>query len=103
MNILDEYYPNEWYHRHRKPKSAILIIIRGHHHHHPRQESKMLTVHVNDNPGRAIYQEFDGLNGTGNKVPPVGTVTYASDNPAVAVVDAATGALVYVAEGTAVI
>lgn len=33
------------------------------------------------------FTEFDGPNGTGNKVPPSGPITYASDNPAVATVD----------------
>ena len=60
-----------------------------------------LTVHVNDKPGVAVYQEFDGPNGTGNKVPPTGTVAYASDNPAVATVDPTSGQLAYVGAGTA--
>jgi hypothetical protein len=60
-----------------------------------------LTVHLNDKPGTAKYQEFDGLAGTGNKVPPTGVVAYASDTPTVATVDPVTGALVYVSAGTA--
>ena len=62
-----------------------------------------LTVHLNDKPGTAKYQEFDGLAGTGNKVPPTGAVVYASDTPAVATVDHNTGALVYLSAGTATI
>jgi hypothetical protein len=62
-----------------------------------------LQVHVNDKPGTAKYQEFDGPNGTGNKVPPTGAVVYASDTPSVATVDPATGQLAYVAAGTATI
>ena len=58
-----------------------------------------LTVHVNDVPGVAIYQEFDGPNGTGNMVPPTGTVAYKSDNPSVATVDATTGQLAYLSAG----
>lgn len=60
-----------------------------------------LTVHLNDAPVTALFEEFAGLNGTGQKVPPTGTVLYKSDNEAVATVDAATGALSYVAEGQA--
>lgn len=62
-----------------------------------------LTVHVNDVPGKAIYQEFDGPNGTGNKVPPTGTVTYSSSDPTVATVDPITGALAYLKAGSTVI
>ena len=62
-----------------------------------------LSVHVNDKPGTAKYQEFDAPNGQGNKVPPVGVVAYASDTPAVATVDASTGQLAYLSAGTATI
>ena len=60
-----------------------------------------LTVHLNDAPGSAVFQEFDGLNGTGNKVPAIGPVTFASDNTAVATVDPNTGALGYIGAGIA--
>lgn len=62
-----------------------------------------LTVHLNDKPGSAKYQEFDGAGGTGNKVPATGAVAYASDTPAVATVDPVTGQLAYVSAGTATI
>jgi hypothetical protein len=62
-----------------------------------------LTVHLSDKPGTAHYQEFDGPNGTGNKVPPTQAVGYMSDNVTVATVDVATGQLAYVGEGVAVI
>lgn len=62
-----------------------------------------LTVHLNDKPGIASYQEFDGPGGTGNKVPPTGAVAYASDAPAVATVDPATGQLAYLSAGVATI
>jgi uncharacterized protein YjdB len=98
-------------HRRRRIRSSTLTFRFRHHDDYDsdiddykkRETTLMLTVHLNDRPGSAVYQEFDGLNGTGNKVPPVGAVVYASDNPAVAVVDPATGALVYVSAGTAVI
>jgi hypothetical protein len=36
----------------------------------------------------AVFTEFDGPNGTGNPVPAIGPVNFASDNQAVATVDA---------------
>lgn len=62
-----------------------------------------LSVHLSDKPGSAVFAEFTGANGTGVKVPPVGAVTFASDTPATATVDPNTGALTYIAAGTAVI
>jgi hypothetical protein len=62
-----------------------------------------LTVHVNDKPGTAIFTEFDGPGGTGNKVPPVGAVSFTSSDPAVATVDATTGALGYLTAGSTTI
>ncbi len=49
---------------------------------------------------QAVFQEFDGPNGTGNPVPAAGPVNFASDNTAVATVDAS-GAVTAVAAGTA--
>lgn len=60
-----------------------------------------LTVHVNDVPGTALFQEWSGPSGTGIVVPPVGAVTYASDNTAVATVDPNSGQLAYVSAGSA--
>lgn len=62
-----------------------------------------VTVHINDAPGSALFQEWSGLNGTGIVVPPTGAVTHASDTPAVATVDPNSGALAYVSAGTATI
>lgn len=61
----------------------------------------MLTVKMGDKPGGAVFQEFDGPNGTGNKVAPIGAVVFSSDNPAVATVDPSTGALAYISPGSA--
>src|SRR5579864_1721751 len=73
----------------RKAVSATLSFITS------QGETKMpLTVHLNDKPGTAKYQEFDGLAGTGNKVPPTGAVVYASETPAAATLDPHTAALV---------
>lgn len=65
------------------------------------ETSMPLTVHINDVPGVASFQEFSGPSGTGIVVPPVGAVTFASDNPAVATVDPTSGALAYISAGTA--
>jgi uncharacterized protein YjdB len=62
-----------------------------------------LIVHVNDKPGTAVYQEFDGPNGTGNKVPPTGVVAYASSDPTVATVDPVSGLLGYLKAGSTTI
>jgi hypothetical protein len=62
-----------------------------------------LTVKLSDKPGQAVYQEWDGPNGTGNHIPASGTVAYSSDNPAVATVDPNTGQLAYIAIGSTTI
>jgi hypothetical protein len=49
----------------------------------------------------ATFLEWSGPNGTGSQVPPVGAVTYASDNPAVATVNPNTGIATGVSAGTA--
>lgn len=62
-----------------------------------------LTVHVNDIPGSALYQEFAGPNGTGQVVPALGKVVYTSSDPTVATVDPVTGAFVYLKAGVTTI
>lgn len=52
--------------------------------------------------GQAKFTEFDGPNGTGNEVPPVGQVVYESGDPAIATIDA-TGLVTGVAPGTVVL
>lgn len=49
---------------------------------------------------QAVFQEWTGPSGTGTKVPNAGPVTFSSDNTAVATVDASTGAVTGVADGT---
>jgi hypothetical protein len=82
-----------------RAESATLTLVTHPRHNH-KGEHMPLTVHVNDKPGLAVFQEFDGPTGTGNKVPPTGAVTFASSNPAVATVDATSGALAYLSAGT---
>jgi hypothetical protein len=84
-------------HRKHRKRSAVLFFRTS------EGDFMDLTAHVNDKPGKAIFTEFDGLSGTGNKVPPVGAVGWTSSDPTVATVDPATGALVYLKAGTATI
>lgn len=79
-----------------EPKSATLTFVTE------QGETTMpLTVKMGDKPGGAVFQEFDGPNGTGNKVAPLGPVVFSSDNPAVATIDPATGAFAYISPGVA--
>lgn len=79
----------------RVPVSATLTFLNS------KGEPMASQAHVNDKPGKYQYQEFDGPAGSGNKVPPTGAVAYASDNPAVATIDPASGQLTYVGAGVA--
>lgn len=57
-------------------------------------------------PGKtavAVLHEFDGLNGTGNEVAPIGPVSYTSSDTTVATVDPSSGLVTAVAAGTATI
>jgi hypothetical protein len=58
------------------------------------------TIVVGGAGAVARFEEFKGPNGTGNPVPPVGPVVFASDSPAVATVDS-NGNVSAVAPGTA--
>lgn len=49
----------------------------------------------------AVLHEWSQPGGAGVELPPVGPVTYASDNPAAATVDPNTGVILGVAAGTA--
>jgi hypothetical protein len=60
-----------------------------------------VTVHISDAPLLTVAQEWDGPNGTGNKNPAEGNITFSSDNPAAVTVNAQTGQLAYVAAGVA--
>ena len=60
-------------------------------------------IHLNSTTAQVTFAEFDGPNGTGNKVPPVGPVTFTSDTPATLTVDPATGKITPVAIGQATI
>ena len=51
----------------------------------------------------STWQEWSGPNGTGDKLPPAGPVTYASSDATIATVDANTGVVTGVAAGTATI
>lgn len=51
----------------------------------------------------SVYQEFDGPNGTGNPLPSAGPVSYATSDASIATVDASSGQVTAVANGTATI
>lgn len=57
------------------------------------------TIAVGGKGAQAVYQEFSGPNGTGQVVPPTGTVSYSSENTAIATVDPASGLCTAVAPG----
>lgn len=77
-----------------RSKSATLRFSKG-------EPNMPLTALVTDTPATAVFQEWSGPSGTGDKLPSAGTVTFSSDNQAVATVDSQTGLLTYVAAGTA--
>jgi uncharacterized protein YjdB len=45
------------------------------------------TIHVNGHGASSVFTEFDAPGGTGNKVPPIGPVTFSSSDTTVATVD----------------
>ncbi len=49
----------------------------------------------------SLFQEWTGQNGTGDVVPSAGSISFSSDNPAVATVDPASGVATGVSAGTA--
>lgn len=60
------------------------------------------TIHLNSTTAAVTFQEFDGPGGTGNKVPPIGPMSFTSDTPATLTVDS-TGKITPVAIGTATV
>jgi len=62
-----------------------------------------LSIALNSNGAQATFTEFDGPNGTGNQVPPVGAVTFSSSATNIATVDPASGKVTPIAAGTATI
>lgn len=61
------------------------------------------SIHLNSTTAQVKFQEFDGPGGTGNPLPPVGPMNFASDTPATLTVDPATGKITPVAIGTATV
>jgi hypothetical protein len=77
-----------------RPRLSATLHVQG--------ENNMATLLVGKT-GQANWQEFSGPNGTGDKLPPAGAVSYTSSNPAVATVDPSSGLVTAVAVGTATI
>lgn len=75
-----------------KAQSATLTII----------GENMATILVGKT-AQAVWQEFSGPNGTGDKLPTAGAVTYSSSDPTIATVDPSSGLITAVALGTATI
>jgi hypothetical protein len=73
--------------------SARLTVTRKGDHHMP------ASIPVGKT-GTAQWQEFSGPNGTGDKLPPAGPVTFSSDNTSVATVDPSSGLVTAMAAGT---
>lgn len=59
------------------------------------------SMHVNGTGGTSVLTGFDGPSGSGKQVPLIGPVTWVSDQPGFATVDANTGATAPVAAGVA--
>jgi hypothetical protein len=64
--------------------------IHGQHSQHSGDQGMPATILVGKT-AQAIFQEFSGPNGTGDKLPPAGAVTFSSSNPSVASVDPSSG------------
>jgi Big-like domain-containing protein len=77
-----------------RAESATLTFINS------KGEKMPATIAVGKQ-AQATFTEWDGPNGTGNKVPPTGAVAFESDNPAVATVDPSTGVCTGVSGGIA--
>ena len=76
-----------------RPRLSATLHIHG---------GKMATILVGKT-GHSVWQEFSGPNGTGDRLPTAGVVTYSSSDPAVATVDASSGVVTAIALGTAII
>lgn len=59
------------------------------------------SIAIGGKGAQAVFTEFSGLNGSGSVEAPIGAVSFASDNTAVATVDPVSGAVTAVAVGTA--
>lgn len=64
--------------------------------------ARMATLEVGKT-ATAVWQEFSGPNGTGDKLPPAGPVTFSSSDPSIATVDPTSGVITAVALGSATI
>jgi len=75
--------------------ASLTIKIKGEHH--------MPATILVGKTGTATWQEWSGPNGTGDKLPPAGPVTFASSDGSIATVDPSSGLVTAVAVGTATI
>jgi len=66
------------------------------HYHHHRGGFRMATLRVGQT-ANPVFQEWSGPNGTGDKLPPAGPVTYKSSDETIVSVDANSGVATAVA------
>src|SRR5271166_1975549 len=76
-----------------RPRLSATLTFKG--------ENDMALTLLPGQQGQAVFQEWSGPSGTGDKLMPAGAVSYVSDNTSVATVDPATGIVNAVALGTA--
>lgn len=76
-----------------RPRLSATLQIQG---------ENMATLLVGKT-AQAVWQEFSGPNGTGDKLPSSGAITFTSSDPTIATVDPSSGLVTAVAIGTATI
>jgi hypothetical protein len=82
------------------PRLSATLRIHTHHH---RGDQDMPATLLVGKTAQAVWQEFSGPNGTGDKLPPAGALTFTSSDPTIATVDPSSGLITAVAIGTATI
>ena len=80
---------------HLRPRLSATLTIK--------QGGKSVATLLVGKTAQAMWQEFSGPNGTGDKLPPAGQVTFTSSDPAVATVDPNSGLITAVALGSVTI
>lgn len=80
-----------------RPRLSATLTI------HVKGEHTMPATILVTKTANAMWQEWSGPNGTGDKLPPAGAVTFTTSDPAIATVDPNSGLITGVALGTATI
>jgi hypothetical protein len=82
------------------PRLSATLRIHAHSH---RGDHVMPATLLVGKTAQAVWQEFSGPNGTGDKLPPAGAVSFTSSDPSIATVDPSSGLITAVAMGTVTI